>query len=199
MVKRTGAVAADYPDQPCSIVIGKGTDVPPVGVSVHWYPPIEPDAYNPASLGADGVYFYKLATFTVGDDGEMKVEYFCGKDNIQHFRELPMIGHVGSGEPIFKQYNPESGRYEYYSIKGIAPIKVEKVDDTLQVSLDPKDGSGTSIPVGSGIYRYMACDGVTVVAEFQWIQGAVVTNIGPPGFVEIPLGDCSDSSSSSSS
>jgi len=66
------------------------------------------------SAGADGTYFYKLATLTVDPSGEMKVESFCAGDNVQHFRELPKCGHLGYGQPIFKPYNPVTGMYEYY-------------------------------------------------------------------------------------
>ena len=37
---------------------------------------------------------------------------FCAGDNVQHFRELPKFGHLGYGQPIFKQYNPVTGMYE---------------------------------------------------------------------------------------
>ncbi len=38
---------------------------------------------------------------------------FCAGDNVQHFRELPKFGHLGYGQPIFKQYNPVTDMYEY--------------------------------------------------------------------------------------
>ncbi len=50
---------------------------------------------------------------TVDPSGEMKVENFCAGDNVQHFRVLPKFGHLGYGQPIFKQYNPVTGMYEY--------------------------------------------------------------------------------------
>jgi len=134
-VQKSGAVGSVLSALVCSIVVGKITGSPAVGKSAHWFPPIEEDVANPLSAGADGTYFYKLATLTVDPSGEMKVENFCAGDNIQHFRELPKFGHLGYGQPIFKQYNPVTGMYEYYSIAGISPVTVQRVNDTLQIGL----------------------------------------------------------------
>ena len=97
-------------------------------------------------------------------------------------------------------YNPATGTASVtVNAAGTTNLLVSSSNPSLpgaNVTFTAKVGAVTP---GSGIYRWVECDGVTVVAELKWIDGVVVTNVGAPGVVVIPLGNCCPCSTSSSS
>jgi len=186
-VKKSGAVGAD--EEPfCELVV----DTEPK--SEHYVPPVDPDSGNTYSYGSDGEYYYKLGTLKV-EDGYPCMELWLGGDNIQHFRELPKISGVGTGQKIFKQYNPETGEYQYFTIKGISPVVVTRNQDTLEISLYGGTAGGNNLDLTVKTYLMIPGTGVFVTDEpagavlLRWRDGHFVDRVSPASSAEALPGD----------
>jgi hypothetical protein len=116
------------------------TDEPPVIIADEedkqstLYTPAEPDADE----GSDGEYCIPLAKVEAGEGENAKpviVQY--QRSDIEHYPSLwtPKDGE-GDGESIAPKFKPEDGVYSFPKIKGKNAIKVEKEEDSVEVSIN---------------------------------------------------------------
>lgn len=190
MIDKSGAIAGIGADPAVSLVVGTGLK------STHYYPPIEATGSpTDKSQGSNAIKYYPIATFLAAAGGVITFTKTCAGDNIDHYRELPIFCHLGNGAVLMKWYNPDIGQYEYRSLVGVAPIKVEQKEDTIEFSLDPESG-GTHFTPATGDITFWDCDGETILANIAWVNGLIVTVLPHQ---DVIVGDCGGSSSSSSS
>jgi hypothetical protein len=101
---------------------------------VHYYPK---DPEDTTSGGSEGNYYVKLFKLAL-EDGSPKVIPYQQSD-IEHWAQLWTGENIGEGSRVFKQHDEENNIYQFRSLVGIEPVKVEEKEGSIEFSLDGKD------------------------------------------------------------
>jgi hypothetical protein len=122
--KETGDVGMEAGKVPKLVV---GSSVPD---SLQFKPPVGTD-----DEGEKGHMYVKVAQFKI-ENGAIKVYHHAGGNDYIHDRNRSPMEMVGTGVDIFKQYNLDTGYYEYRALHGVSPISVEADGDTIDILLE---------------------------------------------------------------
>lgn len=130
------------------------------------YQPIDPENTD----GVDGVYYYKIANFTIDgeDPSRVMVEQVQGDGPIRHTPNLWTIENVGAGARVLKTRDQEADTYQARSVRGNYGVK--ETEESGEIVLD---FWGESVATGCPIYVAPSDPLEDGAAKFAGIIGTV--------------------------
>jgi len=185
-VKASGQIEADE-GAAVDLIIGAPADMK----TQRYIPIVEEDE------GADGTYYYRLATLVDGPEGPYW-EMANGGSNIDHFQDLPSYG-TDEGARVFRKFDPEQGKYLLRGLVAGAGITIEETDTAIRVSSEGGAGGwwGAASIIALDVYGASSTltfnieDGrvVSVVAAGSHATSSGAGTEGDPGEAAIEIED----------